>query len=242
MTGSLLKFLGIALGAHLVLLLFGGLLFLKNDKKEASKAVVEAVDIVGPDDSQDDKSEEPETKEAADEVSEQPEAPPDAEELIKTQTASAATPGLDALSLSALESVLSGAAASLGGNDDFGGGVSLQSGGVIGGTGRAGPRDENSLDAAFSLADLDQKPRPLFQAAPTYPQELRAKKVEGVVYVLFLVDPTGKVVNPKVEKSSHEAFARPALEAIKQWKFEPAIKNGQKVQCKMRVPIRFSAS
>jgi protein TonB len=47
------------------------------------------------------------------------------------------------------------------------------------------------------------------------------------------------VVNPRVEKSSHPEFEAPAVEALRQWKFEPAIKAGKRVSCRMRVPIRF---
>jgi protein TonB len=49
-------------------------------------------------------------------------------------------------------------------------------------------------------------------------------------------------VNPKVEKSTHPAFERPALEAVRQWKFDPAVRGGEKVPSKVRVPIRFALS
>jgi protein TonB len=71
---------------------------------------------------------------------------------------------------------------------------------------------------------------------------MRGKSLEGVVTVIFVVDSSGKVAGPRVEKSSHAEFDRPALDAVKQWKFEPAVKGGQRVACKMRVPIRFPPS
>jgi len=71
---------------------------------------------------------------------------------------------------------------------------------------------------------------------------MRGKKVDGSVSVLFVVDAGGKVASPQVEKSSHPAFDKPALEAVKQWKFEPAVKGGQRVGCKMRVTLRFQPS
>ena len=70
---------------------------------------------------------------------------------------------------------------------------------------------------------------------------MRAKNIDGVVTLIFIVDETGRVINPRVEKSSHPEFDSPALEAVRQWKFEPAIKGGQRVSCRMRVPIRFQA-
>ena len=69
-----------------------------------------------------------------------------------------------------------------------------------------------------------------------------AVPLPGVVSVIFVVDASGKVVNPRIEKSSNAAFEKPALDAVKQWKFEPAVKGGQRVACTMRQPIRFQPS
>ena len=165
---------------------------------------------------------------------------PDAGEVIRNlEVASTDTaPALEAASLSAIEAALSGQAI---GGGDFAESLSFASGGRIGGTGKAGALDDKA-EGAFSLDEIDQKPRPIFQGAPIFPSEMRGKKVEGVVTVIFVVDSSGKVVDPRVEKSSHPAFEKPALDAVKQWKFEPAIKGGQRVGCKMRVPIRFQPS
>ena len=32
---------------------------------------------------------------------------------------------------------------------------------------------------------------------------------------------------------------KPAVDAVKQWKFEPGVKGGERVACRMRVGIRF---
>jgi protein TonB len=77
------------------------------------------------------------------------------------------------------------------------------------------------------------------QVAPTYPAELRKVKAEGVVSLIFIVDETGRVVNPKVEKATRPEFEKPALDAVRQWRFEPAMKGGKRVSCRMRVPMRF---
>jgi protein TonB len=100
----------------------------------------------------------------------------------------------------------------------------------------------DQLDQFFAIGDLDQKPRPIFQTPPTYPAELRRKNREGTVYVLFIVDRSGRVLSASVEKSTDSAFERPAVEAVRQWRFEPGMKNGQPVPFKMKVPITFSAS
>lgn len=94
-------------------------------------------------------------------------------------------------------------------------------------------------DAIFSMTELDQKPRIIYQPAPDYPAELRRKKIQGTVNVLFTVDRGGRTTDPVVQKSTHPAFERPALQAVKRWRFEPGTRNGKPVQFKMRVPITF---
>src|SRR5262245_56657163 len=119
--------------------------------------------------------------------------------------------------------------------------VDFASGGRIGGTGRAGDADDGGEGGAFSIAELDQKPRAILQTAPQYTYELRQKKIEGTVSVLFIVDETGRVVNPRIETSPNPGFERAVLEAVRQWKFEAAVRGGKKVAARMRVPLRFSA-
>jgi protein TonB len=104
-----------------------------------------------------------------------------------------------------------------------------------------GENGSEEMDRIFSMAELDQRPRVIFQRTPTFPPELRREGRRGTVYVVFHVDTRGRVVNPKVQKSTDPGFERAALDAVRQWRFEPGTRNGKKVQFKMRIPITFSA-
>jgi len=119
----------------------------------------------------------------------------------------------------------------------FGGDFAVQLGANL------GPKkaDGEAKEELFSVADLDQKPRVVYQPGPALSAELR-KKAPGTVTVLFTVDESGRVADPIVQSSSDPAFERSALAAVKQWKFEPGKKNGQLVRFRMRVPITFPAS
>ena len=223
-----------AIVVHGIVLLFGGIIFL-GEETHASKRDVELVS----EDVQKDK-EEAVKEEEKQEVKQETEAPPDPNQSIKSvdvpSQSSDDAPALDAASLSAIEAALNGGGVAGG---DFGvGAASLATGGRIGGTGKGGG-EEQASEEAFSMSEIDQRPRPIQQVAGTFPQEMRSKSVEGVVTLIFIVDETGRVVNPRVEKSSHPAFEAPALEALRQWKFEPAVKSGKRVSCRMRVPMRF---
>ena len=137
-------------------------------------------------------------------------------------------PAVDAppLDLSQLELALNPGDGAFGGGD-----FTINLSGMMG--------NSDEIDAIFSLSDLDQKPRVVYQPAPIYPAELARKKLEGTVYILFVVDQNGRTRDLKVQKSSHPVFNNPALKAVKQWKFEPGKRKGKPVQFRMRVPITF---
>lgn len=228
-----------AVSLHAGVLLFGGLIFRPNGPEGQ---VVQEVELVSPEELEDKPKDKPEEQAATqkEELKTEQEEAPDANEILRNLETPAInnTPALEAASLSAIEQALNGGG---GGGGDFADALTLAAGGSIGGSGRGGTLDE-SLESAFSMAEIDQKPRAVFQAAPLYPAEMRGKKVEAVVTVIFVVDASGKVVQPRVERSTLPAFEKPALDAVKQWKFEPAVRGGQRVNCKMRVPIRFQPS
>ncbi len=159
---------------------------------------------------------------------EPPPPPPPMEEPEEPEEPPPAPPAIDAqpLDLSQLELTLNP------GDGGFGSGDF-----AINLAGAAGNNSE--VDAIFSLSDLDQKPRVVYQPAPIYPQELARKNIQGTVYVLFIVDKTGRARDLRVQKSTHPAFNNPALKAVKQWKFEPGKRKGKPVQFRMRVPITF---
>jgi protein TonB len=101
-----------------------------------------------------------------------------------------------------------------------------------------GPAQSDGLDAVFSMADLDQKPRVIYQPGPVMDAAVR-KKAPGTVYILFIVDQRGRVENPVVQQATDPVFEKSALAAVKQWKFEPGRRNGQAVRFRMRVPVTF---
>ncbi len=95
-------------------------------------------------------------------------------------------------------------------------------------------------DDIFALADLDQSPRATFQPAPQYPAQLKKRKIQGTVYVLFIVDKDGRVRDPKIQKSDNAELDVHAMNAVKKWRFEPGKVAGKAVQFRMRVPMTFA--
>jgi protein TonB len=118
--------------------------------------------------------------------------------------------------------------------------IAVGSGGALAGFGQFGGTEEggNLLDA-FDVSDLEKRPELLASVSPQYPPELRKAKVEGAVTIIFVLDETGRVEDPRVENSSRPEFEKPALDAVRKWKFKPGMKDGEAVRTYMRLPLRF---
>lgn len=122
--------------------------------------------------------------------------------------------------------------------------VAMGSGGALAGFGeiRSLTAAETVAEDTFDVAELEKRPEPVSQVAPTYPEALRKAKVEGVVTLIFVLDESGRVEDPRVENSSRPEFEKPALDAIRKWRFSPGQKDGQPVRTYIKVPMRFRVS
>jgi periplasmic protein TonB len=239
-------FLGIVFAVilHVSIVLFGGMVFggHKGSAGNVMTVEVQSVDAAAEKDKPKDKPKEETPAEKKDAMKTEEEQAPDSAELIRNLDLNVtnSAPALDTASLSEIEATLNGQSG-MGG--DFARAVDFGHG-EIGGHGRPGTGSGKSLegDNAFEMVDIDQKPQAIFKKEPVYPSSMRGKKTDGFVSVVFIVDESGKVNNIRIEKSSERNFEKAAVDAIRAWKFEPGLKGGQHVACKMRQTIRFPAS
>jgi len=76
--------------------------------------------------------------------------------------------------------------------------------------------------------------------APPYPGPARRRGHEGTVLLAVEVLAEGATGKIRVERSSgHPLLDDAALQAVREWRFEPAMKNGTPVPSWVEVPIRF---
>ncbi len=105
-----------------------------------------------------------------------------------------------------------------------------------------GPAMLTAAEPGQPAADMKQPgtpPKVLKQQDPVYPYSMARAGLNGRVRVDFVVDTKGDVQNPVVVSSNNPWFERPALEAILQWKFTPASKDGHTVKVRARQDISF---
>jgi TonB family protein len=74
---------------------------------------------------------------------------------------------------------------------------------------------------------------------PVYPQIARTAKVSGVVIIEATIDADGKVADAKVLRSV-PLLDQAALDAVKQWEYQPSMQNGKPVPVVMTVTVNFT--
>jgi TonB family protein len=99
--------------------------------------------------------------------------------------------------------------------------------------------DQSKMKDLFNLADLDRVPEAVFQPAPVFPFRLKQVVQYAEVLVEFIVDSKGKVAWATVVDSTHRGFEDTAIVGVSRWQFRPGMKDGKRVNTRMRVPIRF---
>ncbi len=75
-----------------------------------------------------------------------------------------------------------------------------------------------------------------------YPQGAIASRVEGRVFVKFIVDEKGNVKSPQVVKDIGGGCGQAAIEGIKKVKFTPGTLQGQPVKVYYTLPVTFQLS
>jgi len=76
-----------------------------------------------------------------------------------------------------------------------------------------------------------------------YPKESLEKGVEGTVFLTFVIDEQGKIIDPKVMKSLDAACDREALRVISQSpKWIPGAQDGVPVKVQYVLPVKFAQS
>jgi protein TonB len=74
---------------------------------------------------------------------------------------------------------------------------------------------------------------------PLYPTLARDARVQGVVILEAVVDASGRVESARVLRSI-PTLDEAALDAVRQWRFTPALLNGEPVPVVMTVTVRFT--
>ncbi len=95
---------------------------------------------------------------------------------------------------------------------------------------------------AFMSGAAESPARQLFGPNPEYSKEALSAKLQGKVVLRLVVGTDGRPHDIRVERSLGLGLDEKAIAAVRQWTFEPALKNGQPVEALVNVEIAFCLS
>jgi protein TonB len=84
-----------------------------------------------------------------------------------------------------------------------------------------------------------QPPRKIVDVSPQYPALARAAHQQGVVILETVIDKEGAVETVRVLRG-YPLLDQAAIDAVRQWRFAPALLNGQPVPVVMTVTVNFT--
>jgi periplasmic protein TonB len=123
-----------------------------------------------------------------------------------------------------------------------GGGIGSGSGGGVGsGSGPGfGPGEGGGTGGGvFHVGGGVSPPRAIFRPDPEFSEEARKAKYQGVCTLGMIVGVDGRPTNIRVLGSLGMGLDEKAIEAVKNWKFEPAMKDGHPVRVEIAVEVDF---
>jgi TonB family protein len=123
-----------------------------------------------------------------------------------------------------------------------GGGIGSGSGGGVGvghgpgvGTGSGG----GIGGGVFKVGGGISAPQPVSTPDPEYTEEARNAKTQGTCILWMIVDDQGRPRDIRVVRGLGFGLDAKAIEAVKQWRFQPAQKDGHPVNVQISVEVGF---
>ncbi len=123
-----------------------------------------------------------------------------------------------------------------------GSGIGSGSGGGVGsGTGPGvGPGRGGGIGGGvFRVGGGVSAPRALETPDPEYSEEARKAKYQGTVVLWLIVGPDGKPHDIKVSRPLGMGLDQKAIDAVRNWRFQPAMKDGRPVAVQINVEVNF---
>ncbi|MGA2858675.1 MAG: energy transducer TonB [Candidatus Sulfotelmatobacter sp.] len=82
-------------------------------------------------------------------------------------------------------------------------------------------------------------PRPTYAPQPEYSAEARSARYQGTCVLLVIVEADGSTSHIRVRSRLGMGLDEKAIEAVKRWKFAPALKDGKPVPVEIAIQVDF---
>jgi TonB family protein len=98
---------------------------------------------------------------------------------------------------------------------------------------------EETEEPVYNIGPGISPPRVIHQVNPVYKPDAEGFRVSGTVLVGLVVSSKGEPKDVHVVRSLEKAVDQTAVDAVRQWQFEPAKMGDQPVAVRLTVEIRF---
>jgi protein TonB len=98
-----------------------------------------------------------------------------------------------------------------------------------------GPPKRITIGGNVQQAKLVRQPKPV------YPPLAKQARISGVVHLAAVISANGTIQDLKVI-SGHPLLIPAALEAVKQWVYQPTLLNGEPVEVQTQIDVNFTLS
>jgi periplasmic protein TonB len=112
-------------------------------------------------------------------------------------------------------------------------------GGVIGGAGTAAPPPPRPTVTRTRVGGAVQAAKLVNRVTPMYPPLARQTRISGTVKLHAIIGKDGTVQQLQVV-SGHPLLVQAALDAVRQWRYQPTLLNGEPVEVDTEIDVIFS--
>ena len=111
--------------------------------------------------------------------------------------------------------------------------------------GSEGPRVQTALQDAVVVppGPTPQKvspPRVIYQVEPTFTEAERRARLNGSILINLCVNEQGDPINVHVLRGTGTTLDEKAVEAVKQYRFAPAMENGEPILVELNITVKFT--
>jgi protein TonB len=114
-------------------------------------------------------------------------------------------------------------------------------GGIIGGVtgGPPPPPPKPTTPQRIRVGGQVEEAKIINRVQPEYPQLAKMARIQGVVRLEAVISKDGTIQDLKV-LSGHPLLVKAALDAVKQWRYQPTLLNGDPVEVVTEIDVNFT--
>lgn len=114
-------------------------------------------------------------------------------------------------------------------------------GGIIGGIGSNLPPPPKEAPKRIRVGGQVQQAKLINQIRPVYPPLAKQARIQGTVRLQAVIAKDGAIIELQVV-SGHPLLVQAALDAVRQWRYQPTLLNGDPVEVQTTIDVVFTLS